>query len=71
MVPSACTVERFRSRNRVRAGGVLTKSARLKRRLRMHDEDELAVMGIRMTGSIILSLIWTLLVSTLLFALAG
>lgn len=37
----------------------------------MHDENDLTVMGIKMTGSIILSLIWTLLVSAMLFALAG
>ena len=37
----------------------------------MHDDNDLAVMGVKMTGSIILSLIWTLLVSTMLFALAG
>lgn len=37
----------------------------------MHDENDLTVMSIKMTGSIILSLIWTLLVSTMLFALAG
>lgn len=37
----------------------------------MHDENDLSVMGMKMTGSIILSLIWTFLVSTILFALAG
>jgi hypothetical protein len=37
----------------------------------MHDEDDPKIMRVTMTGSIILSLIWTLLVSAMLFALAG
>ena len=37
----------------------------------MHDENDLTVMRIKMTGSLIFSLTWTLLVSTVLFALAG
>lgn len=37
----------------------------------MYDENDPAVVGMKLTGSIILSLIWTLLVSTMLFALAG
>lgn len=38
---------------------------------RMHDENDLAVQGVTMTGAIIFALIWTLLVSNLLFALTG
>lgn len=38
---------------------------------RMYDENDPAVVGMMLTGSIILSLIWTLLVSAMLFALAG
>lgn len=38
----------------------------------MHDENELMMASVNtMTGSIIVSLIWTLLVSTLLFGLTG
>ena len=37
----------------------------------MHDENDLAVQGVTMTGAIIFALIWTLLVSNLLFALTG
>ena len=37
----------------------------------MSDEHDWRAMQIKMTGSMILSLIWTLLVSTLLFGLAG
>ncbi|HEY0941028.1 MAG TPA: hypothetical protein VGE08_13080 [Steroidobacter sp.] len=37
----------------------------------MHDENELSVMTVEMTGCIILGLIWTLLVSALLFGLTG
>lgn len=38
----------------------------------MHDENELMMVSVnKMTGSIIVSLIWTLLVSTLLFGLTG
>lgn len=37
----------------------------------MHDENDMMEPGLQMTGSIILGLIWSLLVSSLLFALAG